>query len=750
MAVLQSTLKLTLLDQVSGRVGMIAKSLGTLQRQQHAFMGAFSGLLAMTAGYVGVTQGIQGTVGAAMSFESAFADVRKVVEATDDQFQNMELSIRKMSTQLPTTANDLAALYAAAGESGVATEDLNTFALMAARVGIAFDMTAGEAGDSLAKLKTQLGLTVLETGDMADAINHLSNNMASKAKDVTEYMLRVGALAEMGGFAKEEIAAIGSAMIAAGATPETAGTAMQNVVKAMTRGKFAKKEQRDAAKAMGLDLPTLAKQMQKDAPGALKTVLKAIAKAPKDQQISLLSQFFGDEAKAFAPLVGKMELLDNALDSVADKTKYAGSAYKEYIERAKTTANVLQILQNKFAELGRSIGDGMLPNVKEAALGIGDILDTLGERATVFDDMKVAMQGFAQGLGYDGGIREMINDIGDLLLGPADGSKSADELGRIFAMFKGWGEDIKWFGDQVDAAITKVEEAFKMKPGTIKETLGEIAGWGFTFGAGSIGISMMAGAVMALGRAMAVLSGASLLLGGVKGINSLFATLGGVGKTGAVSAAAGAIGKTPAAAAAAATTMSTFGKWMTGLTVAMGLWDANKNASQEGMQDNVNGARAFADGVARLLFGDEVADQSFAKDPVKVPGADRQPGEGWAKLAAWIEYLNGPKDMGDAATRRRQFFEQETGPRWGMDQQSNPLSAIVAQGIRIDASSIAEMATPRGVQQVQVMNQQPPNVTVNAPITINGVMDPRAAASQAASQLGSEVKSAVESHHGEP
>lgn len=178
-------------------------------------------------------------------------------------------------------------------------------------------MSAGQAGESLAKLKAQLGLTVAETGDMADAINHLSNNMASKAPEIVDYMLRVGKFAEMGGFHRDQIAAIGSAMISAGAEADKAGTAMMNVVRKMTIGGFAKKAQADAAKVLGLDLPTIAKQMQKDAPKALKTVLKAITKQPKYNQVALLSQFFGDEARAFAPLVGNIGLLDEALDSVA-------------------------------------------------------------------------------------------------------------------------------------------------------------------------------------------------------------------------------------------------------------------------------------------------------------------------------------------------------------------------------------------------------------------------------------------------
>jgi len=454
LAVLSSTLKLSLLDHVSANARRITGVLNGLQRQQTQMMAPFRGglgqIMALGAGYIGATEGIDSTAGAAMRFESAFADVRKVVDATDQQFAEMQKNIRSLATTLPTTATDLAALYAAGGESGIATADLNEFALMAARVGIAFDLSAGEAGESLAKLKTQLGLSIGETGELAAALTHLSTNLAPKPSDIADFMLRVGAFTKIGGLAKEQTAALGSAMFAAGADPSTAATAMQNVVKAMTRGASAKKSQKAVAKALGLNLPQLAKDMQKDAPAAIKKVLAAIGKAPKDQHVALLSDFFGDEAKAFAPLIGDLGLLDDALQSVGDRTKYAGSAFREYVERAKTTENVLSILRNKFSEVGMQLGDRMLPSIREAALGLGNVLDTLSERKTVFEDLNWAAQGFLQGLGMKGGIKESIEELGDLLLGPAEGpTKKQDHIAAVFARFREYGANLRELNDAI-------------------------------------------------------------------------------------------------------------------------------------------------------------------------------------------------------------------------------------------------------------------------------------------------------------
>ncbi len=708
MGVQQSSLRISLIDDATATARHIGRALDGLRAQSASAIAPMRGLIgqavALGAGYFGVTRGLEATAGAAISFESAFADVKKVVEANDEQFENMRRSIRRMSGEIPLAANDIAALFAAAGESGIATEDLQSFAEMAARVGIAFDLGAGEAGESLAKLKTQLGLTVAETGDMADAINHLSNNMASKAKDVTDFMLRVGSFGEMGGFAKEELAAMGSAMISAGSDASTAGTAMLNVIRRLTKGEFAQKSQRDAAKALGLHLPSIAKDMQKDAKGTMRKVLTAIAKAPKDKQVSLLSEFFGDEARAFMPLVGNIKLLDQALDSVADRTKYAGSAFNEYIQRASTTQNVLDLLGNKISNVFAEIGDSMLPTIREGAQGIGEVLDTLGNRVTIFDQITNFTKGFAQGFGYTGGMKEFMNDLGDLLLGPVD-PNAADRIGTIFMRAKEWG-----------ASIRELNDAIKDNP--IAKFFAEMSGYGFQLFAWGMGISMLAGTIRKLAAALFVLSGASTLLGALKTVGSIAAIVGGGAVAGG--AAAGAGTGSAGAAAGGAATAGLLGRWgsiITGLarigtygTAGAGLWEMGK-ATYTGDTFYKQG-KAWLPGPEDLLHA---VGSYFASSPPSTA----LPASASAQLS-----------LDAARSARAAGFGGSTDNLPG-----KTMDDLGIRTVRIDSSSLAQMERPSGTQDVRVVNPQRPDITIHAPITITGVVDPRAAASTAISEI---------------
>lgn len=115
-------------------------------------------------------------------YESAMADVAKVVDGLKDEngnltesYHEMSDAILDMSKNIPMTAEELSQIMAAAGTAGIATEDLTRFTETAAKMGVAFDSTAEQAGEWMAIWRTALGLTQDEVEVLGDQINYLGN-----------------------------------------------------------------------------------------------------------------------------------------------------------------------------------------------------------------------------------------------------------------------------------------------------------------------------------------------------------------------------------------------------------------------------------------------------------------------------------------------------------------------------------------------------------------------------------------------
>lgn len=428
-----------------------------MARNNGALEAARGNLVDAAAGFYALKTAIAGPVQAAMAFEEAMADVRKVVDfPTPEGFAQFQRDLFALSREVPVAVDGLSQIAAAAGAAGIAGDDLVKFTEAAAKVGVAFDISADVAGDAMAKMMTGLGLTIDETVSLADAMNHLSNAQASSAAEILDVVRRVGAQGKMFGFTAEETAAFGSAMIAAGAQSDVAATSFNNMGKALTRGAAATKGQNEAFKALGLDAEDVAKKMQEDAVGTTVSVLEAIARLPKEQQAAISSQLFGDEARALGPLLTNLDLVRSSIGMVADESQYAGSAFREFESRNETFSSALQRLQNRLSELSITIGSALLPALDSMVAFIGPLVTKIADLAGQYPELtaaivgataavvafKVAMSGLAYlGLLGRGGVLSAIalgyNTIGRAAIGARTAASSMIGLQTALAAMAG-------------------------------------------------------------------------------------------------------------------------------------------------------------------------------------------------------------------------------------------------------------------------------------------------------------------------
>jgi TP901 family phage tail tape measure protein len=312
---------------------------------------------------------------AAMTFESAMADVRKVVNfETPRQFQQMSRDVLDLSTRVPMAAEGIASIVAAAGRANIARAELLGFAEDAAKLGIAFDISAEEAGQTMAKWRTAFSLTQPQVVALSDQINALTNRYGGNAAAVSGIVTRIGSLGKVAGVTAPQIAAMAQLLNSVGVEEEVAATGIKNMMLAMTKGTAATKSQKAALETLGLESSTLAKRMQTDASGAITDVLSRISQIPKEAQAGLLTELFGSESVgAIAPLLTNLDKLQSNLGLVGDKAQYAGSMNKEFLARIATTEGATGLLGNGFKALNIELGQMLLPTITafaESAKGV--------------------------------------------------------------------------------------------------------------------------------------------------------------------------------------------------------------------------------------------------------------------------------------------------------------------------------------------------------------------------------------------
>ncbi|EAL5963755.1 phage tail tape measure protein [Campylobacter jejuni] len=315
-------------------------------------------------------------LGEAISFESAMADVRKVVNFDEgDDIKKMSADILKMSQTLPVTANELAAIAAAGGQIGLGSKDVREFTNLVTKMKVAFDMSAEDVGDSVAKIKNILGISLKDMEDLGDSINNLSDNSASKAREIIDVMKRTAAAGKQVGFTKEQIAALSSSFISLGKGPEVAGTAINSLYRVLATADNMGAKAESAFAKLGISGAFLKQASFNDPQKALDMFLQRISKLEQKEQMGILVDIFGREfADDMATLVGGLDTYKEALKNASDEAK-KGSLQREFDTRAKTTENSITLMKNAFNSLAVNLGSVFLPAISWVSAGISYLVN---------------------------------------------------------------------------------------------------------------------------------------------------------------------------------------------------------------------------------------------------------------------------------------------------------------------------------------------------------------------------------------
>lgn len=320
----------------------------------------------------------------AVAFESAMADVKKVVDFdSPEELKQMESDIKKLSETIPLSLEGLTQIVAAGGQLGVAKSELTAFAETAAQMSVAFDITADEAGQSMAKLSNVLQMPISEMSKVGDVINHLSNNIAATAPEITEVNLRAGAMAKTFGLSYNEVSALAGTFVSMGKSPEIAGTAINMMASRLKLIPVSSGAAREAFDQLGISMAEYTEMIESGrGKDALLAVLDVLTKIQGVKRSQIMVDMFGENAnRHINSLVESLDTLKANFELVANETEYAGSMQREFAARSATTENNLQLLKNQMAVLATNVGATLLPAINSVVGIFGQAASSLAEFA---------------------------------------------------------------------------------------------------------------------------------------------------------------------------------------------------------------------------------------------------------------------------------------------------------------------------------------------------------------------------------
>lgn len=377
------------------------------QKAMSKFAGiAKTGLKGVTVAVSAVSASLAGAAGYAIKtgidFESAFAGVKKTVNASDEELSQFRQEIRDMAKEIPQSASSIAEVAEAAGQLGIKNENLMSFTRVMSDLGVATNMSATEAATSLARLANITQMPQENFGRLGSTIVALGNNLATTESEITEMGLRLAGAGKQVGMGEAKILGLSAAISSVGIEADAGGSAVSTV---MTKMQLAVENGGDSlqqfADVAGMSAEQFQQAFKEDASQALVAFITGLGTmdARGKSAIATLSDMEITEIRqrdALLRLSGAGDLLSESLGIATQAWDENNALTKEAGQRYETLESRLQILKNNVSDLGISFYDSMRDPLK----------DTVNEGIGYVEQLSDAFS--------DGGLKGAVDAAGDI------------------------------------------------------------------------------------------------------------------------------------------------------------------------------------------------------------------------------------------------------------------------------------------------------------------------------------------------
>lgn len=347
-----------------------------------------------------------------IDFESAFAGVKKTVDASDEQLAKLRQDILDMSKEMPTAATEIACIAEAAGQLGIKTEAIADFTRTMADLGVATNMTSEQAATDLARLANITQMPQTEFGRLGSTVVALGNNLATTESEIVSMALRLAGTGKQVGMTEDQILSLAGAASSVGLAAELGGSAFSRVLSMMQlsaeQGGASLKAFADVA---GMSASEFKTAFEQDAAGALVAFVEGLGKAEESGKsaIGVIAEM-GDVAglstldtvavrDALLRAAGASNVFAESLEIGSEAWRENTALTKEAEQRYETFESKLGILKNTASSLGIAVYEGIKEPLSEVVSFATDAMNQLDAA-------------FAEG-GFDGLISELGNVLGE-------------------------------------------------------------------------------------------------------------------------------------------------------------------------------------------------------------------------------------------------------------------------------------------------------------------------------------------------
>ena len=310
-------------------------------------------------------------VKASIDYEYAFADVRKTVDATEEEYNALSDSVKKMSTEVAASAEEIAEVMSIAGQLGIENEHLAEFTRTMIDLGNSTNLVAADAASEAARFANIMGMSQGQFQNLGSALVDLGNNYATTESEILAMSMRLAGAGKQVGLSEAQILGFATALSSVGIEAQMGGSAFS---KALVKMEVASATGGDAledfAKVSGMTAKQFKALWDSDPAAAFQSFIVGLSKMDEEGEsaIATLEEIGIKEVRLRDTLLrstNATELFSRAQETANRAWRENAALTNEANKRYATTKSRLTNLKNTALMFARQIGDDLNPTIQQ-------------------------------------------------------------------------------------------------------------------------------------------------------------------------------------------------------------------------------------------------------------------------------------------------------------------------------------------------------------------------------------------------
>ena len=350
-------------------------------------------------------------VNAGDQIDAAFRDMKKTVDGTAEDFENLRKSAVEFSRVHPVSADTILEVESLGGQLGIAVDKLEKFGEVVSNIDIATNLDAETAATQLGQLNSILHWNTMQFDDgregmerYGDALVRLGNNFATQENKISSITMAIASTGTVMGMTTPEILGWATAIAATGQGAESAGTAISNTMidieAAVGSGGDALVAFAEVANMSAEDFAEEWKSAPSDAMYHFVEGLKELSDSGESATMKLdeLEIRGVRQVRALLSLGETIDIVQDAQLQANDAWEHGGDASREAAQKAEGFSGKLQMLKNTAQTMGDAFATKLVPlmdKLLELLRGAAKVVDDMDEGVataiTVFGGLAIAL-----------------------------------------------------------------------------------------------------------------------------------------------------------------------------------------------------------------------------------------------------------------------------------------------------------------------------------------------------------------------